>query len=255
MSVPTLLTKSWIEANLLELSLWQQHAYRNFVEMVADKENTYPCVPARLGFLADSLRFGFVDDARTEHASAHLASLLQQYGECSRETGPYASLVVLFDTPEDSVGRSTVEQYEELFWSLLSRVSSHDTKDWPDHIAKDPAQPSWEFCFDGEPYFAFCATPAHVLRRSRWFSHFILAFQPRWVFESINASTPLGNSLKKAIRKRLADYDEIPIHSSLQWYGQEGNLEWKQYFLRDQDELPSKCPFSYMKNLFKKIRS
>ena len=101
--------------------------------------------------------------------------------------------------------------------------------------SQNPAHHKWEFCFDEEPYFVFCATPAHTLRKSRHFPFLLLAFQPRWVFEEINNSTAFGHKMKKLIRKRLIEYDAIPCHPDLKWYGQEDNHEWKQYFLSDDD--------------------
>ena len=44
--------------------------------------------------------------------------LLSEYGKISRNTGRYASLLVIFDTPEDLAEHYSVEAYEELFWSF-----------------------------------------------------------------------------------------------------------------------------------------
>lgn len=230
-----------------QLPNWQQDAYLKFSNMIADDGNTYPCVPGRIGFLSGHLRFGFAHDPRSQEAVEDIAHLLGQYGTISRDTGQYASLVIICDTPKDLHEHTSVEQYQSLFWELLSRITAQDESTWPEHISIEPNDSTWEFCFDGEPYFCFCATPAHKLRASRHFPYFMLAFQPRWVFESINDSTPLGRKMKTLIRKRLTDYDAVPAHPSLKWYGQEGNLEWKQYFLSDDEQTPSKCPFMRMK--------
>ncbi|ANE45293.1 hypothetical protein SY83_01925 [Paenibacillus swuensis] len=248
-----LYTKSWLDANLTERPLWQQDAFTQFGAMIADPDQSYPCVPGRQGFLTDQLRFGFAGDPRSESSTEEVAELLVQYGECSRETGKYASLVIFFDTPYELRADSTVEQYEELFWSFLNRLTQLDTKPWPEHISKDPSDPTWEFCYDGHPYFSFCATPAHIIRKSRSFSYFMMAFQPRWVFEHINDSTPFGRNMKKVIRSKLQAYDGIPVHPALKWYGQEDNQEWKQYFLRDDETSPSKCPYTAMKNKLKSL--
>ncbi|WP_349409840.1 YqcI/YcgG family protein [Pseudalkalibacillus sp. SCS-8] len=247
-------TKSWLDANLASMEDWKQSAFKHFGDMIADKENTYPCIPGRQGFLSDNLRFGFVKDPRGQDAIRDVASLLKSYGEISKDTGKYASLVVFFETPIDMLDTYSVEQYETLFWSVLNRVSEIDEMEWPADIPTDPAHHEWEYCFHGEPYFAFCATPAHTFRKSRRFPCFMLAFQPRWVFDEINDSTLFGRKMKKAIRKRLAAYDDVPIHPDLKWYGQTDNHEWKQYFLSDDERRPSKCPYTYMKNKLKKLR-
>lgn len=44
------------------LPSWQQDAYSQFGKMIADEDNTYPCVPGRMGFLSGHLRYGFTCD-------------------------------------------------------------------------------------------------------------------------------------------------------------------------------------------------
>lgn len=249
-----LYTKSWLEENEAEMEQWQREAFHHFSNMLCDEENPYPCVPGMQGFQANSLRFGFVHDPREKKAASQLATLLKEYGEISRDTGRYASLVVFFDSKKLIERKTEMDEYQQLFWSMLSRVHQYDEKPWPDNIPKDPHHHEWEFCFDSEPYFSFCATPAHVVRKSRSFPCFMLAFQPRWVFKEINDSTTFGKKLKKLIRKRLVQYDGVEAHPSLKWYGQQDNHEWKQYFLSDDDTTPSKCPFTTFKNKFKILK-
>jgi uncharacterized protein len=246
-----LYTRSWIDQHLEELTPWQQTAFTQFSALMCDEEHSYPCVPGKQGFQEDTLRFGFAEDPRKDAASEKLVSLLKQYGCISRGTGKYASLVVFFNTGEMTGYDHSVESYQTIFWNLLNRVHRSDDMSWPDDIATDPHDHTWEFCFDGEPYFAFCATPSHSVRKSRYFPYFLLAFQPRWVFDEINSSTAFGQKLKKVIRKRLVEYDEIEPHPSLKWYGQEDNYEWKQYYLSDDDSSMNKCPFSHMHNKIK----
>jgi uncharacterized protein len=245
-------SKSWIDQHKDELTNWQQSAYNHFSAMMCDEHHPYPCVPGKQGFQSDTLRFGFAGDPRNEAASEELAALLKQYGKISRDTGTYASLVVFFNSEGIEEDNHSIDSYQHIFWTLLNRIHELDETPWPDGIAKDPHHHTWEFCFEGEPYFAFCATPAHIVRKSRHFPYFLVAFQPRWVFDEINSSTAFGQKLKKVIRKRLIEYDEAEPHPSLKWYGQEDNYEWKQYYLSDDDSSLSKCPFL---NSQKKIKS
>lgn len=241
-----LYSKSWLEQHIVKLAAWQQKAFQEFSTMITHETDIYPCIPGRQGFLSDHLRFGFIAEPETELAAQELALLLKQYGTCFRETGKYASLVI-FTQPSVKEAGYSIEKYEETFWALINKVSSLDEKEWPAEISTAPSDSSWEFCFDGNPYFTFCATPAHIKRKSRHFPSFLLAFQPRWVFAEINDSTPFGRQMKKAIRNRLIEYDGIPAHPSLNWYGQKENLEWKQYYLRDDEKVPAQCPFARMK--------
>ncbi|MFZ3590779.1 YqcI/YcgG family protein [Bacillus sp. DJP31] len=238
-----LYTKSWISEHLSTFKSWEIDAFQKFSTMVADDENKYPCLPSRIGLVSGHLRFGFVGDPRNPNTSNEIASHLAAYGECSRDTGKYASLVLFCETPLELKDSYGVQNYEDIFWSLLNQVSELDVIVWPSQISKDPTDPSWEFCFNGHPYFCFCGTPAHIHRKSRHFPYFLLAFQPRWVFEEMNDSTTIGRAMKKTIRERLLKYDTVPVHPSLKWYGQSENLEWKQYFLHDDNHIPSRCPF------------
>lgn len=251
MSTP--LDKNLIDKQIESLPLWKQQAYQHFSSMIANDGNTFPCIPARIGFQSNNLRFSFIGDPRKFHSTVELAETLREYGKCSRNTGKYASLVVFFETPKEMLEDYNIEDYRELFWTVLNNVTALDKNEWPKDIPTDSAHHKWEFCFNREPYFVFCATPAHLVRRSRNFPCLLMAFQPRWVFEQINDSTSFGRTMKKLIRQQLANYDNVPAHPDLKWYGNEDNHEWKQYYLSDDEESPIKCPFMRMKNTFSKF--
>ncbi|MFJ7732135.1 YqcI/YcgG family protein [Lysinibacillus sp. NPDC097231] len=240
--------KTWIEEHFETLPLWKQSAYTDFAAMIADEANTFPCIPARTGFLSNHLRYSFVGDPREEQSIKTLAQCLKEYDKHSQTFGKYTTLAIFFKTPNDMLNNLDVEDYRNLFWSVLNNLTKFDDIDWPKEIPSDPAHNEWEFCFNGEPYFVSCATPAHKLRKSRNFSTLLMAFQPRWIFEEMNDSTAFGRKLKKLIRQRITEYDAIPAHPDLKWYGQEDSYEWKQYFLSDDNRSPSKCPFFRMQN-------
>lgn len=238
--------RKWIEDHFEALPLWQQSAYNDFAATIADEANTFPCVPARMGFLSNHLRYSFVGDSREEQSINLLAQCLKEYAKVSRSCGKYTTLTVFFHTPLDMLESFKVEDYQQLFWSVLNHLTNIDEVAWPEEIPTDPVHNEWEFCFNGEPYFISCATPAHKLRKSRHFSTLLMAIQPRWIFNDINDSTAFGQKMKKLIRQRIVDYDQIPGHPDLKWYGQEDSYEWKQYFLSDDNQSPSKCPFLRM---------
>lgn len=242
------LDKKWIEEHFETLPLWQQSAYTDFAAMVADEANTFPCIPARKGFLSNHLRYSFIGDPREEQSIKTLALCLKEYDKHCQTFGNYTTHTIFFKTPNDMHKNFDVEDYRHLFWSVLNNLTKFDDIDWPKEIPTDPSHNAWEFCFNGEPYFVSCATPAHKLRKSRNFSTLLMAFQPRWIFEEMNDSTVFGRKLKKLIRQRINEYDDIPAHTDLKWYGQEGSYEWKQYFLSDDNCSPSKCPFLRMQH-------
>lgn len=225
-----------------QLQEWEKRAIDKFFAKMSDREKPFPCIPATIGFSTNQLRYGFVGDPRKPSTIKELADLLEIYTEESRKIGNYTSLIFLYETPE-SMKDDTVEDFELLFWKHLSGLSTLDKFTWPEDIPADPHDPIWEFCFNGEKYFMYCATPAHENRKSRHFDVMMLAITPRWVLQEFNKSPGYAKRIKTQVRARLAKFDSISIHPDLNTYGAEDNFEWRQYFLRDDDTSLSKCPY------------
>ena len=241
-----LLDKIEIENQTSSFNHWQREAFQSFVYKMTDIEHPFPCIPATLGYKLNHLRYTFIEDVQMEKAVRKLANALKSYSEISRETGTYASLIVFFH-PNFTVGGS-LEEYEKLFWNMMNQVSELDETAWPVHIPKNPHQRHWEFCFNKEPYFIYCATPMHKLRKSRSFPVLMLAITPRWVLHHFHSSHPHADKIKAQIRERLMAYDQTPPHPALKWYGHHDNFEWKQYFLRDDQTTLNTCPFKHRKS-------
>lgn len=220
---------------------WATRSLSELRARLTSTERVFPCPFAVAANRQRSLRFGFVedlDDPRTWAPLVHtLAHYLGMYQELGRET----ALVVFF--PPDQVPR-TLDEYHERFWAVLQYLHDHDPSPWPAEIPRDPDTPLWEFSFAGCPTFVVGATPAHERRRSRWSPGMLLTFQPRWVFEELEAHTPRGQSARRVIQKRLRRFDETEPSSLLGAYGDADNREWPQYLLPDS-EAPRwrECPF------------
>jgi uncharacterized protein len=230
-------------------SCWEQTAFVRFEEKMTDKSSPFPCIPATIGFSTNQLRYGFVGDPSEESTLFELASILKQYTEVSRKLGKYTSLIIFYKLTAEMKATYTVEQYEQLFWNHLSNLTALDEKEWPEGIKTDPHDSLWEFCFHGEKYFIFCATPAHSMRKSRHFPTMMLAITPRWVLKEFNSVEAYAPKIKKQIRNRLSKYDSISIHPALNSYGDQDNFEWKQYYLRDDHTTLSKCPFHKLRKM------
>jgi uncharacterized protein len=225
-----------------QLLVWEKQALDSFFAKMSDKEKPFPCIPATIGFSMNQLKYGFIGSPRRDTTIKELASLLTSYTEQSREFGNYTSLIIFYETQE-SMKNAPVEEYEQIFWEHLSGLTALDEFDWPADIPQDPHDPIWEFCFNGEKYFMYCATPAHKNRKSRHFDVMMLAITPRWVLQEFNKSQGFAQRIKAQVRERLANYDNISIHPDLNTYGAKDNFEWRQYFLRDDDTSLSKCPY------------
>lgn len=234
-------------SSLQSLEDWQLNALNRFQKKMTGKEKPFPCIPATIGFANNQLRYGFADDPGDPASVQQTASILKEFTKHSRDYGSYTSLIIFYKQKDNL----RVEEYEQLFWDQLTGLSEIDEVEWPNGIPKDPHDPLWEFCFHGEKYFMYCATPAHKNRQSRHFDTMMLAITPRWVLQEFMKKETLASRIKNQVRKRLLNYDTISIHPDLNSYGNEDNLEWKQYFLRDDDTAISKCPFHRLLGTFK----
>lgn len=233
------------------LNHWERETLEKFAVKMSEKQKLFPCIPATIGYFKNQLRYGFIGDPRKEDTVYELGELLGQFTSESRNFGPYTSLIVFYQAFEDGGDTYTVEDYEQLFWKQLCGLAAIDSTEWPGEIPMDPHNPMWEFCFSGERYFMYCATPANIHRQSRHFDVMMLAITPRWVLEEFNKQEFFARNIKARIRKRLDNYDVVPIHPDLNSYGAEDNFEWKQYFLRDDDTSLSKCPFYRVPGILK----
>jgi FPC/CPF motif-containing protein YcgG len=229
---------------------WERAAYDDFKSIVTNKEKLFPCTLGVAGFSANQLRFGFIpENIDISKSSRRLAAILQSFLPNARAFAKNTSLVVFFEEARD-LGTSI---YENIFWEMLNQASALDSTAWPANIPLPTNNPLWEFSFAGEPIFVVCNTPSHKLRKSRYSKNFVITFQPRWVFEGvIGAGAPNSDRIKSEIRRRLNDFDQLPASPDLGSYGDVKNHEWKQYFLKDDNQpRAGQCPFRKNKILDK----
>lgn len=229
-----------IEQHLHLLESWEQEAFEAFKEKMTNRVRPFPCIPATKGFHCNHLRYAFIAEIEKDVSIAKLSNVLKTYGSISRECGAYTSLIIFFY----SASTHTLHEYEQLFWKTLAGVSELDESPCGGVSLQNPHDPAWEFSFNGESYFVYCATPEHKKRRSRSFPLMMLAITPRWVLQHFHRTQPNVEQMKSLVRKRLAAYDEAPVHPELKWYGEKDNYEWKQYFLRDDETTLQSCPFA-----------
>jgi FPC/CPF motif-containing protein YcgG len=220
---------------------WGEGAARGLVSTLLDGGSPFPCTFAVAAAKKHALRFGFVESVHDDGTWGPLVDILAGYLECYRELGKDTSLVVLFRPDERLLG---LDEYFHRFWSVLQFLHEKDSQPWPAGVPTEPEALMWEFSFGGTEVFVVCNTPAHVTRRSRHSPGFMITFQPRWVFEGLEADTPRGARARKVIRNRVRRFDGLEPAPELGNHGEEGNREWRQYFLPDtpDDTVPG-CPF------------
>src|SRR5262249_52924049 len=109
-----------------------------------------------------------------------------------------------------------------------------------------PSDPAWEFtAFDTEMFVVGCS-PSYANRRSRNLGPgIVMLFQPRRVFVDLVTKKAISAEARDEVRRRLVEWDRGFLHHpDLGVYGDAKNLEWKQYFLDDENEpATGECPF------------
>lgn len=225
-----------------DLPTWGALAALDTLHTLTSRESPFPCTFAVAAALKSSLRFGFVDDPHDRDSWRVLPGILAEYLRTYRMLSRETSLIVLFG-PTDV---REVGGYHDMFWDILQFLHEADPRPWPADIPTDVENGRWEFSFGGDPMFVVCNTPAHRARRSRANAHFMITFQPRWVFEEIPAGTPRGDAVRRTIRARLRAYDDVSPSPELGNYGDPDNREWRQYFLPEDDtDDIARCPFQH----------
>ena len=241
----TQLTPSAPEVVLGELPRWGVDSLERFKRDLNAENAPFPCTFAVSAFHRSRLRFAFIDGVRDETSWRPLPRLLAEYVTTLPAMVRITSFVVFFRLDSGDEGHE-LDWYEDRFWAVLNYLHAHDPSPWPADLPRNPDDPRWEFAFAGQPIFVVCNAPAYRQRRSRRSSELMITFQPRSVFEGLEAETVRGQAARRTIRKRLARYDAPLLPSpDLGGYGDAGNREWKQYFLRDSnvDSDPAQCPF------------
>lgn len=218
---------------------WQRKAFNEFKDTMTNEESPFPCVFGVHGLKQDHLRFIFHREIDIEI----LSQQLRKYVKNSRTFGNNTSLV-LFTKIDQSL---EIDEYHDFFWNTLKALTENDSQPWPSEIPKSTGDPKWEFCFAGEPIFVVCNTPSHVMRYSRHSPHFMITFQPRWVFDNILGSPEQARKAFSTVRNILKDYDTTPLSPDLGIYGNPGVLESRQYFLDDVNKT-KECPFKKLGN-------
>jgi hypothetical protein len=218
------------------VSSWQTVLFSEFEAQMSSEARPFPCIFGVTGYRLDQLRYLFLDPFDVGVLGDQLAQFVAE----SRSHGPNTSLVV-FTRPRPV---QTLDAYHRKFWRMLDQLARLDKSPWPETIPEQIDHPMWEFSFAGEPMFVVCSTPAHVMRQSRRSSSFMLTFQPRWVFEKILGTEKAAAAAFAEVRKRLVPYDSTAPSPLLGRYGAQDGREYQQYFLHDDNQAESGCPFA-----------
>ena len=223
---------------------WVRDHWETFeASMTGERDGSpFPCF-----FGAESVRQGdplytAVDSMSDPDALRQLGATLLEYLDTWESHSDRASLVAVFRPPTEPW---TEREYHEALWNILQFLHVHDPEPWPAEIPTDTDHPKWEFSFGGEPMFPTCRAPFYEERQSRYSQVGLeITFQPRALFEKLNvtADHPTGEQARELIQRRLEEYDGVAPHRFLGDWGVEGDREWHQYMLPEDESLAPDSP-------------
>jgi len=215
---------------------WLDASYETLCTHVMDP--AYPCFFGTIAEKRGEMFYSYVNGKDIRD----LPATMQTFAELVTLPQYRKNNIAIFFEPDAQP--LTHEAYHAWFWSILQHL--HDVDPDPKADAQpEPSHEDWEFSFAGVETFVVCACPSFRLRHSRNLGPgMVLLFQPRSVFVDTITNKVIGREARNQVRKRLETWDEISAHPDLGFYGDPGNLEWKQYFLDDAN-LPAddRCPF------------
>ncbi|MFI8418637.1 YqcI/YcgG family protein [Serratia sp. NPDC078593] len=208
-------------------------------------DTAFPCLFSKRAWGAKTIRVIFCDRRKDGDFSDFLQGIIQ-YSHFIHSTPLnkriFAPLVVFF-----SQDFNTNKSQHETGWEALKWIHAHDIHPWPSHIATDPGSADWTFCFNNIQFFINMSTKDHkVLRNRNLGMHLTFVINARENFDAVaNGKTKGGRQIREHIRERVKIYNDGAFPQELGFYGEEDNLEWKQYQLAEEGVArPHQCPFS-----------
>ena len=220
----------------MSLPSWLHDSYATLRLHVMDP--AYPCFFGTMAEKRGEMFYSFVHGKNI----GELPATMRKFSELASLPEYEKNNIAIFFEPD--VEPLSHQQYHDLFWDALQHLHDNDPDPEADHQPA-PNDPKWEFSFAGVEMFVVCACPSFSARHSRNLGPgMVLLFQPRSVFVDKVTNRVIGLQAREEVRRRLKKWDAIPAHPDLGFYGDPGNLEWKQYFLPDENVAATgKCPF------------
>lgn len=218
------------------LPAWLDGSYATLCSQVLHP--AYPCFFGTVAERRGEMFYAFVNGKDTRDMAA---SMLTFSKLASMPAYRKHNIAVFF---EPDLVPLTHAAYHDLFWSILQHLHDVDPVPEADQYP-DPSEETWEFSFAGLEMFVVCACPSFATRHSRNLGPgMVLLFQPRAVFVDTITNKVIGRDARNQVRRRLQAWDDVAPHPDLGFYGDPGNLEWKQYFLGDDNQAAvDRCPF------------
>jgi len=223
--------------------VWLADAQRDLARRLLDPDPGYPCHFGVAGQVTGHTWITAVQPDDPQWSIDALAGTLRAYRRIAWQGAKRQSLVVFAGPPR---ARADLAEDTARFWALLGELTARDQAGWPADRPRDVRDPAWQWCFAGEAWFVFGASPAYLRRRSRNLGPCLaLVFQTRRVFDGLAGSTVAGRAAKRRVRAALEGYDQAPIHPHLGDPMHSSTFKWRQYMLPDDESVTDElaCPF------------
>jgi FPC/CPF motif-containing protein YcgG len=213
---------------------WKLEAYEQYKAKL--KAADYPCFFGQSGEARGEMLYTFIAECGLDELVANMRRFVSLIGTTHYER---CSLIAFFE-PDRSITDHL--SFVAQFWHVLQFLHRYDRDPAAD---RTPDHPLWEFSFERSEMFVVGASPTYQRRRSRNLGPgIVLVFQPRSLFIDPATLQPIGAPVRQRIHGRMLEYDGMPVHPDIGFYGDVGNREWKQYALPDDNEAESgTCPF------------
>ncbi|MFM0642761.1 non-ribosomal peptide synthetase [Paraburkholderia bryophila] len=220
----------------VELPEWLASSYATLREQVMHP--AYPCFFGTVAEKRGEMFYAFVNGKDT----TDLAGSMETFARLAAMPDYRKNNIAVFFEPDAEP--LSHDEYQRQFWRILQALHDVDPHAAADAYP-DPSHEDWEFSYAGIEMFVVCALPSFATRHSRNLGPgMVLLFQPRAVFVDTITNKVIGREARNQVRQRLLKWDAVDPHPDLGFYGDPGNLEWKQYFLGDDNARAGDvCPF------------
>ena len=201
---------------------WAAASYQALRKEVSN--DAYPCFFGVQAENRGEMFYAFV----SKGDEASLSEVMTTFASLARQPAHDKNNLAVFFEPDPQP--LLHEEYQDLFWQTLQSLHDADTHPEADHQS-DPANPQWEFKYQGLEMFVVCACPSFERRRSRNLGPgMVLLFQPRSVFVDKITNKVIGLRARLEVRKRLQRWDELEARRGLgDEYDEEtarGQISW-----------------------------
>lgn len=215
--------------------------YQSLIGFKHSIENhNFPCLFAKKAYKKGSIRILFC--YKKEDFYQGLIAFTNFITQSPQDDIYLAPLVVFFSNKICE----NVSQFETA-WMLLNWIHKQDKTPWPHNISTDPNNSNWAFCFNSVPLFINISSAEYQILKSRNLGKYLcFVINPMSNFNYVaSLSTRSGRLIREQIRTRVELYNNYKAPEVLGFYGDENNLEWKQYQLPEVGmPFPKECPFN-----------